>query len=301
MKPSRASADRHAPPSGTITDQAGAPRLRPDGESYRPFENPTAATCYSTVRQARNDGFLYTRAVSDRLGTAVGAVGMRLGAHPTHLTLMNLVLGIGGSVAVMAGRSAGRISPLLVAGVVLWQAAYVFDCADGQLARATGKTSGYGASVDIFADVAVQISVVAAVSSVILSRHEIPGLLVVLFASAWYLNFVTFLLAKGNDQVRHSLVVSRSALMSVAKLVRDYGFVILALGTWLLASPSTLRVPVLAVTATNLVLLAGYIARTAGLSVRATRRMQTTENRVFAPLEPAADLVAGDDRGPQGS
>ena len=146
-------------------------------------------------------GFLYTRTVSDTLGTVVAAIGMRLGAHPTYLTLVNLVLGIGGSVAVMAGRSLDRTTPLLVVGVVLWQAAYIFDCADGQLARATGKTSAYGGSVDIFVDVAVQISVVVAVSSVILSRHEIPALLVVLFASAWCLNFVTFLLAEGTTRL----------------------------------------------------------------------------------------------------
>ena len=232
------------------------------------------------ARQARGGGFFYTRTVSDRLGTVVAAIGMRLGAHPTYLTLANLVLGIGGSVAVMAGRSPGRTALLLVTGVVLWQAAYVFDCADGQLARATGKTSAYGGAVDIFVDVAVQISVVVAVSSVILPRHEIPGLLVVLFASAWCLNFVTFLLAKGEDQVSHSLITRRSALVSVAKLLRDYGFVILVLGTWLLASPSTLLVPAIAVTATNLVLLVGYIARTASLSLRAPRQMQDAENRV---------------------
>ena len=110
---------------------------------------------------------------------------MRLGVHPTYLTLVNLVLGIGGSVAVMAGRSPDRTAPILVAGVVLWQVAYIFDCADGQVARATGKTSSYGASVDVFVDVAVQISVITAVSSVMLSRHEIPALLPVLFASAW--------------------------------------------------------------------------------------------------------------------
>ena len=264
-------ADEHI---GITTDGIGAPPPRPDGESNRPAVRPTVAECYSAARQAQSGGFLYSRTVSDRLGTAVAAIAMRLGAHPTYLTLVNLVLGIGGSVAVMAGRSQDRITPLLVVGVVLWQVAYIFDCADGQVARATGKTSAYGASVDIFVDVAVQISVVVAVSSVMLSRHEISGLLVVLFASAWCLNFVTCLLARGDDQVSHSLIARRSALMSVAKLLRDYGFVILVLGAWLLASPSTLFIPVMAVTATNLVLLVAYIARAAGLSIRASRQIQ---------------------------
>lgn len=283
---------------------------RGSSDSYAPLFNarsdvearPTLGECYSAARQARGGGFLYTQTVSDRLGTVVAATGMRLGAHPTYLTLVNLVLGIGGSVAVMAGRSPDQTAPLLVAGVVLWQAAYIFDCADGQLARATGKTSAYGGSVDVLVDVAVQISVVVAVSSVILSRHEIPGLFVVLFASAWNLNFVTFLLTKGDDQVSHSLIGRRSALVSVAKLLRDYGFVILVLGTWLLASPRTLLVPVMVVTATNLVLLVGYIARAAVLSVRAPRQMQDAENRVRAPLEPTSPTSPrAMDRAPQGS
>jgi phosphatidylglycerophosphate synthase len=283
-------------------DGTGLPRLRPDGESNRPAVPPTVASCYLAARQARTVGFLYTRTVSDTLGSVVAAIGMRLGAHPTYLTLMNLILGIGGSVAVMAGRSLDRTTPLLVVGVVLWQAAYIFDCADGQLARATGKTSAYGGSVDIFVDVAAQISVVVAVSSVILSRHEIPGLLVALFASAWFLNFVTVLLARGDDQVSHSLIARGSALVSVAKLLRDYGFVILVLGAWLAVSPSTIFVPVMAVTATNLVLLLGYIARAAVLSIRASRPIQDAENRVPAPsgtTSPTSPRAT--DRAPQGS
>jgi phosphatidylglycerophosphate synthase len=265
---------------GTTTGEIVSPRPGPDGHANRPAVPLTMAGCCLAARQARGGGFLYSRTVSDRLGTPVAAIGMRLGVHPTYLTLVNLVLGIGGSVAVMAARSPDGIAPLLVLGVVLWQVAYVFDCADGQLARATGKTSAYGASVDVFVDVAVQISVVVAVSSVLLSRHEIPGLLVVLFSSAWYLNFVTFLLAKRDDQVSHSLIARRSVLVSAAKLLRDYGFVILVLGVWLLASPSTLLGPVMAVTVTNLALLAGYIARSARLSIRAPRQMQDAENRV---------------------
>ena len=257
---------------------------RPDSESNRLAVPRTVAECYVAARQARGGGFLYSQAVSDKLGTAVAAIGMRVGAHPTYLTLANLTLGIGGSAAIITGRSLGRSVPLLVVGVVLWQVAYIFDCADGQLARATGKTSPHGASVDIYADVAVQIAVVAAVSSVILSRHEIPALLVVLFASAWYLNFVTFLLVKGNDQGGHSLIARRSALVSMAKLPRDYGFVILVLGTWLLASPGTLFVPVMAVTALNVVLLVLYIARAADLSIRASRKTQGAENGVLGPL-----------------
>jgi phosphatidylglycerophosphate synthase len=285
---------------GTTTDRIGRPQPGRYGGSNHPAVPPTVAKCYSMAWQTRGGGYLYSRTVSDRLGTAVAAIGMRLGTHPTYLTLVNLVLGIGGSVAVLAGRSQDRLAPLLVAGVVLWQVAYIFDCADGQLARVTGKTSAYGASVDIFVDFAVQISVVVAVSSVILSRHEIPGLLVVLFASVRFLDYVTCLLARGDDQASHSLVARRSALVSVASLLRDHPFYLLVLGTWLLASPSTLFIPVMVVTAMNLVLLAAYIARAACLSIRASKQMHDAENRVLAPVEPTSPTSRAADRAPQG-
>jgi len=284
-----------------ITDGIGTHRPTPSGESNRPTIPPTMAKCYSAARRARGGGFLYTRTVSDRLGTVVAAIGIRLGAHPTYLTIVNLILGIGGSVAIVAGRSPDRTAPLLVVGVVLWQAAYIFDCADGQVARATGKTSAYGGSVDLFVDVAVQISVVVAVSDLMLSRHEIAGPLVVLFASAWCMNFLTCILARGNDGISYSLIASRSAFVSAAKLMRDYGFVILVLGTWLLASPSTLIVPVIAVTATNLVLLAGHIVRSVVLSVRASRQIHGAENRVLSLRESTPTSPRATDRVPQGS
>ena len=258
---------------GIITDGTGVSGLGHDGERSRSAVPPTVAECYSAAAQARSSGSFYSRTVSNRLGSVVGAVGMRLGIHPTYLTLVNLVLGIGGSVAVMAGRSPDRTAPLLVAGVVLWQVAYIFDCADGQVARATGKTSSYGEFVDVFVDVAVQISVVAAVSSVMLSRHEIPALLVVLFVSAWSsnLNFVNNFLGRLHNQASHSLIGEYSGLVSVmVETLRDYGFVIFVLGAWLLASPSTLFIPMMVVTANNLVLLAGYIARAAYRSIRAS-------------------------------
>lgn len=264
--------------TGILIDGTGTPTPRPVGESLRRAAPPTLAQCYRAALQARHPGYLYTRTVSGKLGTVVAAVGIRLGVHPTYLSLMNLVLGIGGSAAIMAGYSADQTTPLVIAGVVLWQVAYIFDCADGKLARATSKTSAYGKSVDVFSDLAVQISVVVALSKVILSANNVIlsnsktlGVLAVLFASLWYLNFVTVLLARGEDQVNHSLIAKGRAFVSAAKLLRDYGFVILLLGTWLLVSPSTLIIPIMAVTATNLLLLVAYTAKSAALSIRVTR------------------------------
>jgi len=245
-------------PAGTPPVQAPA-----GSGAEAPRGAPTLRDCYAVVAPQRSRGFLFSSKVSDRLGTMVATVGLRLGAHPTHLTLCNLLLGAGGSMAVMV--SSPRRLPLLILGVVLWQLAYVFDCADGPLARATGKTGPSGASIDLLVDFAVQVSVVTAVSRIVVFYHEISSVIVVLFGSAWFINFVTFLLSKSPGSSPY--LPRHPRLMSVVDLGRDYGFVILVMGIWLVVAPRTLYVPLLAVTGANLAVLLLHIARDARRSV----------------------------------
>jgi phosphatidylglycerophosphate synthase len=250
-----------------------------------PISAVMVAKCYSV----RSGGFLYSRTVCDRLGSVVAAMGMRVGAHPTYLTLLNLFLGVGGSAAVLVG-SPNRTA-LLVSGVVLWQVAYLFDCADGQLARVTGQASTFGAAIDVLVDVAVQISVVVAVSGAILARREIPNLLVVLFASSWFVNFVTYLLAKNANDGSHSLSLNASTPMSVAKLLRDYGFVLLLFGVWLLVWPTTLFVPAMAVTGSNLVVLVGHIVRDGARSVSCDRQSPADAKGLVPELTVVGEML----------
>jgi phosphatidylglycerophosphate synthase len=246
-------------------------------EFARSSTNRPMKEYYSAARGALSPGFLYSRTVCERLGSGVAAFGMRIGAHPTYLTLANLVLGVGGSVAVITGRSSDRISSGVIAGVVLWQLAYIFDCADGQLARATGKTSSFGVTIDVLVDVAVQISLLVAVSGILLSRREIAGLWVVLFASSWFIGWVTFLLRNSNNLAEQSLLPKDSIAVSIVKLSRDYGFILLVFGVWIVASPSTLYAPVLGVMATNLAVLSGRITKDATSSIRKAPRLVTDE------------------------
>ena len=93
------------------------------------------------------------------------------GCAPTALTIVNLVLGLAASVAVVAlaptGSPPARVPAWVVGLVALvgWQVAYALDCADGQLARVTGQASAAGARVDVLCDVAAQIALVAALSA----------------------------------------------------------------------------------------------------------------------------------------
>ena len=55
--------------------------------------------------------------------------------------------------------------------LVGWQVAYALDCADGQLARVTGRTSAAGARLDVLCDVAAQIALVTALAAVAVAHR----------------------------------------------------------------------------------------------------------------------------------
>lgn len=156
----------------------------------------------------------------------------RLGLKPTHLTLINLVLGLATSAGVIAyiplARDGAPWWPVAVAALLLWQVAYMLDCADGQLARVTGTGSDAGARVDILSDIAIQASVVSVVVAV--ADAYTPGLPAwtgAAFAALWMTNLVTSVMAKDDGNV--SLVASDNVVIRLIKLVRDYSFVIIVI------------------------------------------------------------------------
>lgn len=213
-------------------------------------------------------GGLFTEAVNQRIGARIALAGYRLGASPTGLTLANLALGVGASVALagLAGRSAAGALPAWLAGLVAllgWQLAYSFDCADGQLARVTGRASAAGARLDVLCDVAVQIAVVTAIA-VTATAHApgTPSWLVAVFAGTWMVNLVTSVLAAG--PAAGSLLASGSTVVRVVKLVRDYGAVLTACGAVLIVRPAWTPWLMAALSVVNGGFLAASIARTAG-------------------------------------
>lgn len=190
-------------------------------------------------RAKHRGGGLLSEALSQRMGSYLALAAYKLGLAPTHLTMASLCIGVSASIALIAAAgivaAGGWIIALLA--LVLWNLAYGLDCADGQLARVTGRASAAGARVDILSDVAVQISVVAAISTVALAAAPTtPGWLVALFAASWMVNLVTSVLATGSASA--SLVTSRSVLVRVVKLVRDYAAIITVCGLVLAVRPT---------------------------------------------------------------
>jgi phosphatidylglycerophosphate synthase len=179
-------------------------------------------------------GGLFTETVNQRIGAYLCVAAERYGLPPSALTIANLILGLAASILVIAlapAMASGRVPAVAIGlvALVLWHLAYSLDCADGQLARVTGQASPAGARLDILCDVALQISLVAAVATVAHSYDDnLPVWLVAVFAGTWMVNLVTSALQQGSAAA--SLVTSRSPVVRLIKLVRDYGAVMTVIG-----------------------------------------------------------------------
>jgi phosphatidylglycerophosphate synthase len=233
-------------------------------------------------------GGLFTEAFSQRLGSWCAVAAERAGWAPTLLTLGNLVVGVGTSVGViaLAGPMHRGSVPAWLVGLVallLWQFAYGLDCADGQLARGTGQGSPAGARIDVLCDVALQISLVAAVSMVATTYEpDTPAWLAAAFAGTWMVNLVTSVMQQGARA--QSLVPSRHPAVRVVKLIRDYGAVVTVLALVLAFAPAGARWVMAAFTVVNGGFLVASIVATARTALRVTP----------APVAEAAGRTAGE-------
>lgn len=119
----------------------------------------------------------YTRWVNRRGARLVAAAGFALGLTPNNITAISALLSFAG-MAILIG-----VSPSVWAGVaaaVLLAAGYLFDSADGQLARVSGASSKTGEwidhVVDAFRSPAIHVSLAIAI---MLHRPEYQALAIV--------------------------------------------------------------------------------------------------------------------------
>lgn len=113
------------------------------------------------------------------LATPLVLVCEAMGLSPNQVTLMGLVAMMTGSIiwclplALGISASAGFGSYLyLLVGLLCLELAYIFDCADGQLARRTGCTSNLGASLDFLIDELKSFAMLASLSLYWWSQSE---------------------------------------------------------------------------------------------------------------------------------
>ena len=81
------------------------------------------------------------------------------GLTPMHATMGTAILGIAMAICLFFGGSAG-----LIAGALFFQAASIFDGVDGEIARATFRTSAKGAMLDSLTDAATNLGFIAGVT-----------------------------------------------------------------------------------------------------------------------------------------
>jgi phosphatidylglycerophosphate synthase len=223
---------------------------------------------YRAMRDTNRGGGLYSDAISQPMGSLVATwVGWSL--HPTVVTIAGFLIGLATAIVAIAGvdhRPTWIIGLIVLVG---WQLAYVCDCADGPIARFTGRTSRHGARVDVLVDFAVQTGVVASVVTAVQHGDGLPAWLLTAFASVWFVNLFVFTMSKTDGGLDHHLVKRSSPLISLMKMSRDYGFVVLVAGAAYAFWRPGLRVFVVAVLVVNGSFLVASIVDEAVRSMRA--------------------------------
>ncbi len=224
---------------------------------------------YCALRARNKNGGFYTYHVSCRMGSVL-AVAIGPQVHPSTVTIAGLVVGMSAStlaIAAMAVRPAWVVGMIVLVG---WQLAFGLDCADGQIARGTGKATRSGRRVDALSDFAGRGSVIVAVTTVVADRSHVPAALLAVFAISWMVNLVVFLLWE-EDGARHSLLPSNNPIITGLKLLRDDGFVLLVLGLGLAFWRRSLYWGLLGLTIMNTTFLAASIANEFRLSLLQAR------------------------------
>jgi phosphatidylglycerophosphate synthase len=216
---------------------------------------------YAQAKAASGAGGVVTIYISNVIGAAIAATGMRLGLHPSLLSLANLLTAATGSVPVilMASTAHSWWWPGWLA-LFFWPLAYAFDCADGQLARATGKQGEFGARVDVLADYGAQALVVVAVAAVANASQTLPTALIAVICSFWCFGTFAATLRQSDSAEGHSVLGGRP-LARIMHSIFDTGLINLVLGAWILISPATIIIPAFGMTLLNIAYLVGSLAR----------------------------------------
>lgn len=105
------------------------------------------------------DGIV-SRHINRPVSQAITRVALGIaGARPGHATLAAALIGIAMLAMLLAGGSTG-----LLIGAALFQLASIVDGVDGEMARATFRSSDRGAMLDSLTDAATNLSFIAGVS-----------------------------------------------------------------------------------------------------------------------------------------
>ncbi len=125
------------------------------------------------LRYTRRPALWWTDHVSYRIGAWIVAIVADSGVTPDRLTIAGAITAAIGALVLLAWTAPGIAAAVVVGG--LWQLAYAFDCADGQLARSRQTTSEFGAWLDQLADFVAHAFVFLALSSTLARSLALPA------------------------------------------------------------------------------------------------------------------------------
>lgn len=182
----------------------------------------------------------------ERAGGAFAYVFALLRMSPSTVTLLGGVSGVSGTVVL--GTASEPIDALLAGGLLLL--AYTLDCADGQLARATGQASSRGAWLDVTVDAVVMAFLAAALSAALTAEDGLGSLSFLIgaaFGASRAAGMFTASSVRGSERGGMSLAGWKSVLRTAYGASTDTPFVYALLCATRL-SPGLFRAAIVVVT-----------------------------------------------------
>lgn len=103
---------------------------------------------------------------TEKISLVIAKIFNHFGWSPNSATVISLLHGVAGAVLLCF-----NVLWMTIVGVILIFLSAVYDCADGQIARMSGKGSLYGRCFDGFADGVVYVAIYVAVSIRLMSQY----------------------------------------------------------------------------------------------------------------------------------
>lgn len=205
---------------------------------------PVPTTRELWTRYSRGGGDL-TQIFNQRVGAFFAVTAVRMGLSANTVSVLSACVGVTTSTLFVIALPAAL--PAALIGVIGWQLAYSLDCADGQVARLSGKSSPRGAVLDLLIDFLVHTSVAIAMLNAVSTeiegpwREELSGF----FTAAWLMG--PYFEALYGQLPKSEGTPEVSPVRRMIRLVRDYSLHVTVLPLLLLVSPEALLIGLVAV------------------------------------------------------
>lgn len=145
------------PPPGALLVSATTDAARVDAER----------ALYARLGRS-GDGW-FTRHVDRRFSRALTRVLLPTDVHPNVVTLVSMIIGIGGGLCFAAGTPTTAML-----GALLFLASTIIDGCDGEIARLTFRESSFGARLDILGDNLVHLFLFGGIAGGLYRRSADP-------------------------------------------------------------------------------------------------------------------------------